>query len=68
MVRRALNDLANDGPPQSRALMSYGNSWLDKILMVDRSETNNKKESKYRLVGEPSDRRLSSLVRGALVG
>ena len=29
---------------------------------------NNKKESKSRLVGEPSDRRLSSLVRRALVG
>jgi hypothetical protein len=26
--------LANDGPPHSRALMSYGNSWLKTILMA----------------------------------
>ena len=36
--------------------------------MVFISGQNNKKESKSRLVGEPSDRRLSSLVRRALVG
>ncbi len=48
--------------------MSYGNSWLETILMVFISGKNNKKESKSRLVGEPSDRRLSSLVRRALVG
>lgn len=68
MVRRALKDLANDGPAHPRALMSYGNSWLETILMVLISGKNNKKESKSRLVGEPSDRRLSSLVRRALVG
>ena len=68
MVRRALKDLANDGPPYPRALMPYGNSWLETILMVLISGKNNKKESKSRLVGEPSDRRLSSLVRRALVG
>ena len=48
--------------------MSYGNSWQDTILIVYISGKNNKKESKSRLVGEPSDRRLSSLVRRALVG
>ena len=46
--------------------MSYGNSWLETILMVLISGRNKKKKS--RLVGEPSDRRLSSLVRRALVG
>ena len=68
MVRRALKDLANDGPPHPRALMSYGNSWLETILMVLISGRNNKNKKKSRLVGEPSDRRLSSLVRRALVG
>lgn len=48
--------------------MSYGNSWLETILMVLISGRNNKKKKKSRLVGEPSDRRLSSLVRRALVG
>ena len=47
--------------------MSYGNSWLETILMVLISGRNNK-NGKSRLVGEPSDRRLSSLVRRALVG
>ena len=48
--------------------MSYGNSWLETILMVLISGRNNKNKKKSRLVGEPSDRRLSSLVRRALVG
>ena len=36
--------------------------------MVLISGRNNKNKKKSRLVGEPSDRRLSSLVRRALVG
>ncbi|KAJ6799798.1 NADH dehydrogenase subunit 4 [Iris pallida] len=46
--------------------MLYGNSWLETILILLISVRII--ESKSRLVGEPSDRRLSSLVRRALVG
>lgn len=42
-------------------------SWKQSLWFVLISGRNNK-ESKSRLVGEPSDRRLSSLVRRALVG
>ena len=50
VVRRALKDLANDGPPHPRALMSYGNSWLETILMVLISGRNNKNKSPGWLV------------------
>lgn len=50
VVRRALKDLANDGPLHPRALMSYGNSWLETILLLLISGKKKKNQSPGWLV------------------
>lgn len=53
-------------PTQERLCHRGTHGWKQSLCFVLISGRNKKKKS--RLVGEPSDRRLSSLVRRALVG